>query len=231
METFNTTIPRPEIIVFDVYGTLLDMADLERRINLLLDSKRGYTIWFELFMEYCFANNSLDSFHDFFSIAKATLQMTGHKIGRPLSDVETNDALVLLQHLPVYEEVQSCLSELLDSDYRIITLTNAPANLVRDRMERTGLVSYFEEVLSSETVKKYKPEKKVYEWAAQKMNCTTTEILMVTVHPWDIAGAANAGLKTAFLKKGRQLLYPLSPSPDIISNNIPGLVSILKKLE
>ena len=62
----NKEALRPKVVVFDVYETLLDMGDLERRINSITDSKRGYLLWFELFMEYCFANNSLDTFHDFF---------------------------------------------------------------------------------------------------------------------------------------------------------------------
>jgi 2-haloacid dehalogenase len=171
---------RPRVIVFDVYETLLDMSVVERKINQITDSKRGYTIWLELFMQYCFANNSLDTFHDFISIARVTLQMTSRTLGRTLPEAEANDLLELLRHLPVREEVPPCLSELNDLGLTIIALTNAPEKVVCQRMERTGLISYFENVLSTETVKKYKPEKKVYEWASQKLNTNISEMLMVT---------------------------------------------------
>jgi 2-haloacid dehalogenase len=222
---------RPQVIVFDVYETLLDMSVVERKINQITDSKRGYTIWLELFMQYCFANNSLDSFHDFISIARVTLQMTSRTLGRNLSETDANDVLELLRHLPVREEVQSCLSELNDLGLTIIALTNAPEKVVCERMERTGLISYFENVLSTETVKKYKPEKKVYEWASQKLNTNINEMLMVTSHGWDIAGAKNAGMQTAFLKNHKQLLYPLSPSPDITCNSLSELVSQLHEMK
>jgi 2-haloacid dehalogenase len=62
---------KPKVIVFDVYETLLSMSDVERKVNQVMDSTRGYIIWFELFMQYCFVNNSLDSFQDFISIGKA----------------------------------------------------------------------------------------------------------------------------------------------------------------
>lgn len=222
---------RPQVLVFDVYGTLLDMTDVERRINLLTDSKRGYVIWFELFMQYCFADNSLDDFHDFLSIARVTLQMAGRQLGRTIPDSEIDDLLVRLKHLAVHEEVQGCLSELNDDGYRITALTNAPEKIFCDRMETTGLISYFESVLSAETVKKYKPDRKVYEWAAQKMGVLVSDMLMVTSHGWDVAGAINAGMKTAYISRSRQLLYPLSPQPHISCAELADLPAALKEKE
>jgi 2-haloacid dehalogenase len=220
-------ITKPQIIVFDVYETMFDMTDMERRINTVVDSKRGYTLWFAMFSQYCFADNSLDTHHDFFSIAKASLQMTGHQLGRPVSKAEAEDVLELLEHLPIHEDVQESLSQLNDKGYRISALTNVPENIVCDRMERTGLISYFENVLSAEKVKKYKPEKIVYKWASEKLMADPDQILMVTAHGWDIAGAANAGMKTAFLKRGRQSLFPLSADPDMVCKSFIELASLL----
>lgn len=223
-------LQKPEIIVLDVYETLLSMSDVERRTNQALDSSRGYVIWFEMFMKYCFANNSLDSFHDFLSIGSTTLQMAAYKLGKSISASESNEILTLLKHLPVHEDVQSCLSELKDHNYTIVALTNAPEKLVLERMERTGLISYFDEVLSAETVSKYKPDKAVYQWAADRLHSKTSEMLMLTAHGWDIAGAINAGMKTAFLKRHKESLYALAPAPDISGKTLSELVSILKAL-
>jgi len=74
--------------LFDVYQTLLDMGEMEKRINHLMDSKRGYQIWFELFMQYCFVDNCTVQFNGFTSIAKATMQMTGKTLGTNINDDE-----------------------------------------------------------------------------------------------------------------------------------------------
>lgn len=220
-------ITKPQIIVFDIYETMFDMTDMERKINAVTDSKRGYTIWFGLFSQYCFADNSLDTYHDFISIAKASLQMAGYQLSRPVSNAEAEDVMGLLQHLPIHEDVQESLSQLNDKGYRIAALTNVPEKIVCERMEITGLISYFENVLSAETVKKYKPEKIVYQWASEKLMADPGQMLMVTAHGWDIAGAANAGMKTAFLKRGRQSLFPLSSDPDIVCKSFIELASLL----
>ena len=70
----QTTIPRN--IVFDVYETLPDMNEVEKKVNNLLDSKRGY----------CFVDTCVDQFNDFSSIARATMQMAGKMFSRDMDE-------------------------------------------------------------------------------------------------------------------------------------------------
>jgi 2-haloacid dehalogenase len=220
---------KPKVILFDVYETLLDMSDVERRVNSLLDSKRGYAIWFELFMEYCFVDNCTEQFNDFTTIARATLQMAARKVDASINDDQCNFTIQLFKQIPVKEGVPEGLSLLNDHNYRIAALTNASEATVRHRMEMTGLISYFEMVLSAEFIKKYKPCCEVYNWAAHKLEAEPHEILMVTSHGWDIAGAANAGLQTAYLK-GKQIPYPLAPKPNYTGNSIIEIANLLDEV-
>jgi 2-haloacid dehalogenase len=94
-------------------------------------------------------------------------------------------------------------------------------------MEPTGLISYFEMVLTAEQVKSYKPCKEVYQWAAEKMKEVPENILVVSAHSWDIAGAGNAGMRTAYLKQNKEMLYPLGPAPDFICSSLHDLANQL----
>jgi 2-haloacid dehalogenase len=89
------------------------------------------------------------------------------------------------------------------------------------------LISYFEQVLSAEQVKKYKPCIEVYEMAEKKLGVPASEILLVSAHGWDIAGGANAGMQTAFIKHPREMLYPLAPKPEFICKNLEDLTQQL----
>ena len=216
---------KPILILFDVYETLLDMSEVQRRVNHLLDSKRGYTIWFELFMQYCFVDNCTSQFNDFTSIAKATMHMAGRSLGKVVAEQDIQNILALLKQLPLHEGVEEGLSVLSDYGFRIAALTNSPELTVRERMELTGLISYFEMVLSAEQVKKYKPCIEVYEWATKKLGLEANNILLVSAHGWDIAGASNAGMQTAYLKQSNQMLYPLAPTPIYTIKNLMDLTS------
>lgn len=219
----ETGLQRPKLILFDVYDTLLNMSDIEKKVNLILDSRNGYTIWFELFMQYCFVDNCTSQFHDFNAIANATMQMAAYSMGENVKQEKINSVLEMLKHLPLYEGVQEGLSAIHDQNLRIAALTNSPENTVRERMERTGLISYFEKVFSAEQVRKYKPDVAVYNWAAHELKLQPNEILLVTSHGWDVAGAANAGMKTAYRQQSRQLLYSLSHTPDLIFTDLTDL--------
>ncbi len=229
-ETDTTSTTKPKIIVLDVYETILDMSEMKRKVNSLLDSRKGYALWFELFMQYCFADNSTPRFNDFISIAKATMQMTAHKLDKKIDDADIDSVLEMLKSLPVQDGVQEGLSALVDGGYRVAALTNSPEEVVRERMESTGLISYFDCVLSAEQVKKYKPGMEAYKWVVRKMNAKEKDILFVSAHGWDIAGAANAGMATAFIQLDDEMLYPLAPKPRFICSSISDLASQLKEL-
>jgi 2-haloacid dehalogenase len=228
METDSKVLKRPKLILLDVYETMLDMSEVERRVNNLMASKRGYLIWFEQFMQYCFVDNCTVQFNDFSSIAKATMQMTAKILGRTITEDDIDYILEHLKHLPLQDGVQEGLSLLHDQGLRIAALTNSPEKTVRERMERTGLISYFEKVLSAEKVKKYKPCKEVYEWAAAMLELELSDILLVSAHGWDIAGAANAGMQTAYVKQPRQMLYPLAPEPTFTCTDLPDFAMQVK---
>jgi len=78
-------------------------------------------------------------------------------------------------------------------------------------------------------IQKYAPQKKVYQWAAQKFGVGPNEMLIITCHRWDMAGTVIEGMKTAFLMKDRKLLSPLCPSPGLSYKTMAALVAHLKK--
>ena len=100
---------------------------------------------------------------------------------------------------------------------------------MRERMEPTGLISFFEMVLSAETIKKYKPCTDVYLWAAATLKEDIQNILLVSAHGWDIAGGGYSGMQTAYMKQPKQMLYPLAPPPNYIINNLDDLANQLEK--
>jgi len=229
--TPNSEPPKmPTVILLDVYETMFDLSDVERRVNSLLDSKRGYIIWMELFMQYCFVDNCTVQFNDFPSIAKATMQMAAATLNERLEEYDIHETLELLKQIPLHSGVPQGLSLLNDLGFRVAALTNSPEQFVRNRMERTGLISFFEKVLSAEHVKKYKPCIEVYEWATDKMQVAINDALLVSAHGWDIAGGANAGMQTAYVDHG-QMLYPLAPKPTFTCTTIEDLAQQLQAIK
>lgn len=216
-------LTKPKLLLLDVYETLLDMTPIERMINDLLDSRRAYQFWLERLTQYCFVDNCIDRFNPFREIAKATLQMTAHEFGEKLSPQRCEEIIELLRSLPVKAGVQDGLSKLNDQGFRLAALTNSPHDIVADRMNRTGLISYFEKVMSAEHVEKYKPCCVVYQWALGQVQVKPHEAMIITSHAWDMAGAMNAGMTAAFIGSSKSL-YDLAPKPQLLAKDLDELV-------
>jgi 2-haloacid dehalogenase len=220
---------RPKCILFDVYETILDLSDVQQRVNSFLNSSKGFKLWFGLFMQYCFVCNSTNQYQPFVDIAKATMTLTANMLGVQLTENKQEEILWLLKHLPLKSDVQESLSLLSDEGFELAALTNSPMSTVAERMQPTGLISYFQFVMSAEELKKYKPAVEVFEKAVQKSGFLANQVLMVSSHGWDLIGAHSAGLQTAYIGKPK-LFYSLAPTPNYNALNVLDLATQLKLL-
>ncbi|MBV8315779.1 MAG: HAD hydrolase-like protein, partial [Planctomycetaceae bacterium] len=77
----------------------------------------------------------------------------------------------------------------------------------------------------------YKPHAHVYRWAARRVGVDVSECLLVAAHGWDVAGAAWAGMRTAFVARPGQQTFPLAPAPDLSIPTLKELSDQLAKLK
>ena len=87
----------------------------------------------------------------------------------------------------------------LKSRFTISTLSNGNVSLLVDMAKRARLP--WDCVLSAELFRRYKPDPAVYLGAAELLGVAPAELLMVAAHPSDLAAAAAAGLKTAYVER------------------------------
>lgn len=221
------TLARPELILCDVYDTILDMTDLRKRVNHLLDNRNGYSTWFGEFIQYFQEHNGEAQPGTFDGIFCSTLYHTATYFGKSLNEIELLEALELLKQLPLKEDVQEGLSDLVDMGFRIGTLTNASKIIIDERMTRTGLISYFEKILSAEMCGRYKPDIEVYQWAAAQFHVPAMAVLFVSSHLWDISGATAAGMQTAYLQIENETPLVSIKEPDFTILQLRELATLL----
>jgi 2-haloacid dehalogenase len=91
----------------------------------------------------------------------------------------------------------------------VATLSNAHVAMLVDMTRHADL--RFDTLLSAELAGTYKPAPEAYLTAARLLGVAPAELMLVAAHPADLAGARNAGLRTAFVD--RPLEYgPGSPA-------------------
>ncbi len=78
-------------------------------------------------------------------------------------------------------------------------------------------------------MKRYKPAREAYEYAARELGVGTGDILLVAAHAWDVAGAMAAGCKAAFVQRPGKSLNPLGKKPDLVVTDLRDLERKLRR--
>ena len=222
---------RPKVILFDVNETLLDLTPLKESVGKALGGRPELApLWFTTLLQYSLVATVADHYLDFGEIGAACLLMVAKNHGVELSEDAATNALAPIRSLPPHSDVIPTLGRLRDANYRLFTLTNSPKAALAEQMTHAGLTDYFEALLSVEDVGKYKPHADVYHWAASRVGVDVSECLLAAVHGWDVAGAAWAGMKTAFIARPGQQQFPLGPEIDITVSSLAELPGELERI-
>lgn len=194
-------VSAPELLIFDVNETLLDLAEVNESVDSALLEQNSSKLWFSSVLHYSLVLTVSGQFSPFQGIGAAVLQMMASDRAVMLSDEAAIEALAPMRRAPAHPDVLPALDAFRRAGIRMATLTNSTCEGVRNQLESAGIASLFERQLSVESVGKYKPHRDVYKWAAKQMKVRPEGCMLVAAHPWDVAGAAWAGMRTAFLAR------------------------------
>jgi len=222
---------RPNILFFDVNGTLLDLAPLQASLRDAFGGRGDLpTLWFTSLLHYSLVATVSDRYRDFLEIGVAVLQVVAGSHGIGFSEEEARQALAPLHSLPPHPEVKPALERLRQAGFRLATLSNSSQAMLNSQLDHAGITGYFEAALSVETVAFYKPHPHTYHWAAQRMGVEAHDSLLVAAHGWDVAGALWAGMRAVFIQRPGQQLYPLAEAPECNVSSLGDLADYLSAL-
>lgn len=222
----QTRSTRP-LLIFDMNETLLDLKELRRSVSNILGAEDAVSLWFETMLHYSLVDTVSEQYHNFGEIGIAALMMLASQRDLTLTKEEAQKVLEPIRSVPPFPEVAESLKKLKKETFRLTVLTNSSKNGMEAQLHNSGISSYFEQCLSVEEIGLYKPHRQVYKWAAKKLKVKPRECLFVAAHGWDIAGALSAGMQAAFIARPGHSLYPLSPEPDFVVEDLAELSVML----
>lgn len=205
-----------KLIVFDVNETILDLNALDPLFEKAFGRASIRSMWFATVLRNSLVATITNQYEDFGKIASASLDMTARQNGLVLKDEDRSSILGALRSLPAHRDVVPGLEMLKSAGFRLFTLTNSPPHVVKTQLENAGLVHYFEQNFTVDSIRVFKPAAQVYQMVARELGVSTEGIRLVAAHDWDVVGALNAGCAAAFIARPGKVLNPLLLPPDII---------------
>lgn len=194
--------PAPSVIVFDVNETLSDMSPMADRFADLGLPQHLATLWFAALLRDGFALAAAGSQQRFAAIGEGVLRtvLTGASLDRDL-DAAVGHVMAGFSQLPVHPDVPVGVRALRATGRRLVTMSNGSAQVADKLLTDAGLRAEFEALMSVEDAGAWKPDRKAYDYAARACRTAPDDMLLVAAHPWDIDGAARAGMHTAWLNR------------------------------
>lgn len=210
-----TPTMKPPVLVFDVNETLLDMRALDPLFQEALGAAPARQEWFLTLQGLWMTCTLTNRFVPFDKLVRAALDMTARRHAVPLDAPVREAILESLKHLPPYPDAAAALDTLRSTGVLVAALSNGTSAGVRTQLRHAGLFDKFDEVISVDEVKVYKPGRTPYQLAASRFRAKVDRLSLIAAHHWDLAGAKAAGLTTVFVRRPGAVLNPLGPKPDI----------------
>lgn len=219
---------RPDLVVFDVNETLSDMGPMGERFTDLGVPASLAPTWFAALLRDGFALTAAGQNPAFADVGRQVLRgvLAGKvdDLDRAVEHVMTG-FLGLAVHPDVVEGVRA----LRGLGIRLVTLSNGSADVARGLLGRHDLTDAFEALLSVEDAPRWKPAPEAYAYALGVCGVPASRAMLVAVHPWDLHGAHEAGLATAWVDRAGAAYPAHFARPDLHVRSLVDLAATLRE--
>jgi 2-haloacid dehalogenase len=219
---------RPAVVAFDVIETLMSLEPLRARLTDIGQPPALLEAWYTRTLRDGMALSATGDFVAFGDVAEAALRaLTNYTIG----DEQVASVMAGWEDLPAFPDALPAITQLTEAGVRVACLTNGSAYLVSSFVNRTGLGSGVDRVISVEEVYRWKPAGVVYRYATEVLGVLPDRLALVAAHDWDCHGAKRAGLTTGWVsRKSGGYGAPFAP-PDVTGEDLTEVAAKLLALE
>jgi len=218
-------------VVFDAYGTLLDVhAAMQRHADRLPpDWERISAEWRSKQLEYTWVRSLTGPGHHrtFWQITQDALAFVaaGHGITDPAVLDLLRDAY---RQLPAYPDTVPMLKALRGQGLQTAILSNGDPAMMDAAVNAGGLAPLLDAVLSVEDIGVFKPDPRVYTLMTQRFGLEPAQIAFVSSNAWDAQAAAAFGARVFWCnRKAQPDEYGLGAMATMVSG-LDALPNLLK---
>ena len=223
-----------KVLVFDQYGTIVDMQKgLTEAVSPFLE-KKGWTGAPSSFVTWWrrthFENSMIDALCD---RGHTPYRQIGHRAVSYVMDrcriAYTQDEVrwlvAQIETLKPFPDVLAALQRLRGAGRRLAILSNGD----RDMLEAAGphIGVRFDHVISAEDAGYFKPHWKTYAKAEEMIGEARASCLFVANHAFDCIGAKAYGMRTAFIDRRKRPFGETPHQPDLIAADFAELAAML----
>jgi HAD superfamily hydrolase (TIGR01509 family) len=202
------------VVIFDMDGVLVDTEPIYMSSNRRLFSALGIDV-------------SDSEYHTFVGTSAEGMWSAikeRHGLNEPVETLilqefdEHYRALSAMESLDPIPGVKKLLAALQGLSVRLALASSSSRRVVDLVLSRAGLSSFFETTVCGQDVSNGKPHPEIFLKAAQRLDISPTDCLVIEDSPRGIAGAASAGMRTVGFRNPNSGVQDLSRADLLIDS-------------
>ncbi len=217
------------VVVFDAFGTLFDVYSVTAKAEALCPGKGAEisAIWRQKQVEYSWLRTMSNRYKPFWEITHDALIFALSRLEIDASSVLIGEMMAQYQKLTAFEESKAVLTQPKHAGYRLGILTNGNREMIDAVLQYSGFESFFEHVLTSDVVGKFKTSDEIYALVPKAFGVKSEEILFVSSNAWDMDASTWYGFKSFWVNRAIAPFEILDIAPTMRGETLVDLQKVL----
>lgn len=179
--------------------------------------------------EYTWLRTAAGRYKNFRDVTEDALIFAAKVSKLELTDGKRRQLMDAYYNLGVWPDVLSALDALRHDGIRLAFLSNMTPEMLNAGIKNSRLEEYFEHVLSTDTVRTYKPAPAAYQMGPDAFGLHRDEIAFAAFAGWDAAGARLFGYPTFWVNRLQAPAEELDVTSDATGSNLTALVEFVRQ--
>jgi 2-haloacid dehalogenase len=225
-----------KVLVFDQYGTIVDMQNgLTETVTPFLEKKNWtgqpssfVTWWRRTHFESSMIDALCDRGHTpYRQIGHRAVSYVMDRCGISYTQDEVRWLVAQIEKLKPFPDVAAALEQLRGAGRKLAILSNGDRDMLEAAEPHIGFG--FDHVISVQEAGYFKPHWKAYAKAEEIIGEDRSSILFVANHAFDCIGAKSYGMRTAFIDRRKRPFGQTPHQPDLVVADFAELAATLER--
>jgi 2-haloacid dehalogenase len=177
--------------------------------------------------EYAWLRALAGRYADFWQVTEDALVFAARLLKLDLTAEKRARLMQAHLDLGLWPDVPAALDALRDRAIRLVFLSNLTPRMLEAAIGNAGIEGRFEQILSTDAVRTYKPDPRGYRMAIDHLGLAREEILFAAFAGWDASGAKAFGYPTFWVNRLGLPAEELGILPDGSGATLADLVAFL----
>ena len=185
-------------------------------------------LWRTRQFEYTWLRTVGRQYADFWQVTEEALKFSCKSLKLELTKTDSDQLMQSYLELKAWPDAPAALKQLKASGLRMAFLSNFTASMLDQAVKNSGLVGIFDDHLSTDRVRVFKPDPQAYRMGMNEFGLRKEEIAFAAFGGWDAVGAKWFGYPTFWVNRAHAAAEELGTVPEGVGKDMNDLAKFVE---